>query len=122
MSHDLLSDSDYRLLQLVWAHEPVGSGELVRLCREAYGWQKSTTYTQIKRLAAKGLVQNENATVTARVSREEVQGRESRSFVQRGFQGSLPGFVAAFLNGKTLSHREAEELRRLIDESEARHG
>ena len=27
-----LSDSEYRFLQVVWAAEPVGSGELVRLC------------------------------------------------------------------------------------------
>ena len=116
MSHDLLSESDYRLLSAVWDHEPVGSGELVRLCRAAYGWQKSTTYTQLKRLEGKGLVRNENATVTALVSRAEVQGRESRSFVQRGFQGSLPGFVAAFLGGsRPLTDAEAEELKRLID-------
>ena len=40
-----LTDSEYRLLQVVWEAEPVGSGQLVALCREKLGWKKSTTYT-----------------------------------------------------------------------------
>jgi predicted transcriptional regulator len=36
--------------------------------------------------------------------------------VEQTFAGSLPGFLVAFLGGKTISAKEAEELRRLIDE------
>ena len=43
-----LSDSEYRFMQVVWDAEPVGSGELVALCREKLGWKKSTTYTVLK--------------------------------------------------------------------------
>ena len=43
-----LTDSEYRLLQVVWEAEPVGSGQLVALCREKLGWKKSTTYTVLK--------------------------------------------------------------------------
>ena len=38
--------------------------------------------------------------------------------VERGFGGSLPAFVAAFLREKKLSPQEADELRRMLDESE----
>lgn len=116
MSNEILCDSDYRLLELVWEHTPVPSGQLVRLCQERLGWKKSTTYTQLKRLCDKGLVRNENALVTPLVSRDQVQRRESNYFMERTFHGSLPGFVAAFLGGKTLSDREAEELKQLIDQ------
>ena len=37
-------------------------------------------------------------------------------FVERTFAGSLPGFLAAFLGGRSISEEEAEELKRLIDE------
>ena len=50
------------------------------------------------------------------VSKEECQAVESDYFMERTFEGSLPGFVAAFLGGKTLSEKEAEEIKRLIDE------
>jgi predicted transcriptional regulator len=45
-----------------------------------------------------------------------VQAAQSEIFVEQTFSGSLPGFLVAFLGGKTISDEEAEELRRLIDE------
>lgn len=111
-------ESEYRFCQLLWDREPVGSMELVRLCREKLGWKKSTTYTVIRRLAERGVVKLESATVTALVSREQVQRSESRQFVDRAFDGSLPRFIAAFAGGKPLSRQEAEEIRRLIDQYE----
>lgn len=115
MSNYILCDSDYRFLTIVWDHAPVASGQLVRLCQNQLGWKKSTTYTQLKRLIDKGLVQNEQSVVTPLVSRDQVQRQESSYFVDRTFNGSLPGFVAAFLGGRTISGAEAEELKRLID-------
>ena len=103
-------------MSIVWDHAPVGSGELVKLCREQLGWKKSTTYTEIKRLCEKGILKNEKAVVEPLVTREEVQARESDDFVERTFAGSLPGFLAAFLCGRKLSDREAEELKSLIDQ------
>ena len=108
-------NSDYRFMTIVWDYAPVGSGELVRLCQEKLGWKKSTTYTEIKRLSGKGILKNEKAVVTPLVTREEVQARESDAFIERTFSGSLPGFLTAFLGGKRLSAREAEELKKLID-------
>ena len=110
-----LCNSDYRFLMIVWDHAPVGSGELVKLCREQLGWKKSTTYTEIKRLCEKGLLKNEKAVVEPLVSREEIQTLESGALVERTFGGSLPGFLAAFLGGRKLSAKEAEELKNLID-------
>ena len=36
-------------------------------------------------------------------------------FTLMTFGGSLPGFLTAFMNGRTLTETEAEELKRLID-------
>ena len=92
-----LSDSEYRFMQVVWDAEPVGSGELVALCREKLGWKKSTTYTVLKKLGERGLVQNEESVVTALASRETVTAEAAEAFVDKTFNGSLPGFLAAFM-------------------------
>ena len=39
-----LTDSEYRFLQVVWAAEPVGSGQLVVLCRKQLAWKYSSTF------------------------------------------------------------------------------
>lgn len=111
-------ESEYRFCQILWDHEPVGSSELVRLCAEQLEWKKSTTYTVIKRLAQRGVLKNENAVVTSLVSQEEVQRAQSREFMDKTFDGSLPQFIAAFTKEKALSRKEVEEIRRLIDEYE----
>ena len=49
-----------RFADIVWANEPVGSGELVKLCNTELGWKKSTTYTVLRKLCDKGLFKNED--------------------------------------------------------------
>lgn len=113
-----LCESDYRFMAVVWEHQPVTSGALVELCAETLGWKKSTTYTVLKKLCERGFAQNEGSVVTALIPREQVQAYESEHFVERAFDGSLPGFLAAFLGGKTISKQEADALKKLIDEHE----
>ena len=110
-----LCDSEYRFLQVVWEAAPVPSGQLAELCRQRLGWKKSTVYTVLKKMCEKGLLRNENAVVTVLVPRERVTAAEAEQFVDRTFGGSLPGFLAAFMSGKKLTAREAEEMKRLID-------
>lgn len=111
-------DSELRFCEILWEHQPVRSSELAHLCAEKLGWKKSTTYTIIKRLTERGVVQTEDAVVTALVSRDQVQRAESRAFVERNFSGSLPGFLNAFVGGRGLSAEEADELRRMIADLE----
>ena len=111
-------DSELRFCEILWEHQPVRSSELAHLCTEKLGWKKSTTYTVIKRLTERGVVQTEDAMVTALVSRDQVQRAESRAFVERNFSGSLPGFLNAFVGGRGLSAEEADELRRMIADLE----
>ncbi len=110
-----INESEYRFMDILWDEEPISSMELVRLCRERLGWKKSTTYTVIRNLSEKQAVINENAVVRALISKNDVQRQESRDFLEKKFKGSLPAFIAAFLQEETLTKEEAEELQKLID-------
>lgn len=66
-----LYDAELRLMELVWQLEPVNSTQLTRLCLEEYGWKKPTTFNLIRKLAGRGFLRNENATVTALVKRAQ---------------------------------------------------
>ena len=115
MERKRLTYGEARLMQLVWESAPLLSSQLTEKCREALGWQKSTTYTMLKKLIEKGYVQNENALVTALISRDDARKEESNYVVETSFSGSLPSFLVSFLGGKTISDAEAEELKALID-------
>ena len=117
MEETKLGAIESRFAELIWSHEPLSSGELVRLCQEELSWKKSTTYTVLKKLCDRGLFRNDGGTVTAVVSREEFHAMQSERFVEETFDGSLPAFLAAFTSRKKLSPEEAAQLQRLIDQS-----
>lgn len=106
-----------RFADLIWDNEPISSGELVKLCETELSWKKSTTYTVLKKLCARGIFRNEQGTVTSRLSRQEFAARQSQQFVDETFHGSLPAFLAAFSRRKKLSDEEITQLQRLIDEN-----
>lgn len=118
MSTPKVFESEYRFCLILWEHEPVKSTELVKLCEEQLGWKKATTYTVIKRLAERGVLQNENAVVISLVSKDEVQASEIDELVEKTFEGSLPSFIAAFTKHKRLSPEDINEIRKMIDNYE----
>lgn len=111
-----LSQSEMRFAEIVWRHEPIGSGELVKLCEKEMGWKKSTTYTVLKNLCEKGVLQNQNTVVTSLLKKDEFYAKQSRQLVEDAFGGSLPKFLAAFIGGRKLSDEQVDELKKLIDE------
>lgn len=108
-------ESEYRFCLILWEHEPVNSTRLVELCKAQLGWTKATTYTVIRRLAERGVLKNENATVSSLISKEQAQESRLEELVKDTFEGSVPAFIAAFSRSKKLTAEEIEQLRDLID-------
>ena len=108
-------ESEYRFCQIIWEHEPVAASVLAKLCQEQLGWKRTTTYTVIKRLRERGVLKNQDGTVTALVSKDQAQASEIDELVENKFEGSLPTFVAAFTKRQDLSAADLDELQRMID-------
>ena len=115
MSDYTMGAAEMRFAYIIWEHEPVASGELVKLCVKELNWKKSTTYTVLRRLCQKGIFTSENGTVTSLMSRQMFQARQSEVVIEESFAGSLPAFVAAFTSRKKLSTKEGKELKKIIE-------
>ena len=107
-----------RFAELIWQHEPLTSGKLVKLCEQELQWKKSTTYTVLKKFCERGVFQNQNGMVSAQVSRQEFYAKQCEKFVEEAFGGSLPAFIAAFTQRQALSAEEISEIRRMIDHAQ----
>lgn len=105
-----------RFADIVWANEPLGSGELVKLCEKELGWKKPTTYTVLRKLCEKGLLKNEDGVVTTLISRDDFYSAKSEQIIEDSYEGSLPAFIAAFTSRKKLSNAEVNEIQKMIDE------
>ena len=110
-----LFEAEKKLMEIIWREAPVESGKLVKLANEINDWNKSTTYTVLRKLIAKGFVKNEDTIVSVLIPKKDVLISESNQIVEESFSGSLPMFVASFLgNKKSLSDEDAEALIKLI--------
>lgn len=108
-------ESEYRFCLILWKNEPVSCAGLAKLCKEELGWSRTTTYTVIKRLTERGVVDNVNSIVTSKVSKEEVQLAEMDEMMEKTFENSLPAFIAAFAKRQELTAAEIEEIQRIIE-------
>ena len=110
-----LGEVQARFADIVWAHAPIPSGELVKLCEKELNWKKPTTYTVLRKLCEKGLFENVDGIVRVKITREQFYSERSEQFVAESFSGSLPAFIAAFTARKPLSDAEADEILKMIE-------
>ena len=85
-----------RFAELIWQHEPLTSGELVKLCERELQWKKSTTYTVLKKLCEHGIFQNENGTVTSLLSQEGYNAVQSEKCGKGTVEGVLHKFLTLY--------------------------
>ncbi len=108
-------ESEYRFCLILWENEPIKSGDLAKLAAERLGWSKTTTYTVIKRLCERGVIENKDTVVRSLITKDEAQLSELEALLESRFEGSIPAFVAAFAKKQNMSDEEYEELKKLID-------
>ena len=118
MEELVLFEAEKKLMEIIWQEAPIESGKLVKIAGDNINWNKSTTYTVLRKLIAKGFVKNEDSVVSVLIPKEKVLISESNQIVNESFSGSLPKFVAAFLgNNQTLSDEDADALMQLIKDN-----
>ena len=114
-----ISDAELVLMKLLWRQG--GSALYAELMEApdiaARGWQKNTVIT---RLGEKGLVTAEKLgrrnRYTAAVTEAEYQAAQTRSLLDKLYQGEARGLVLTLLEQQLLSPEDYDELRTLWDQ------
>ena len=105
-----IGEMEMKMAKLLWAREGIGSGAVVKLCKEEFGWAKSTTYTMLRRLCEHGLFQNVNSVVTSVMSEDDYKSKLATELVDDKFNGSLPDFVRIVTAKTKLNKKDKEQL------------
>ena len=108
-----------RFADIVWMNEPIHSGELAKVCEKELSWKRTTTYTVLKKLCNRGILQIQDGTITSLISKAEFYAIQSEKFVEETFAGSFPAFFNAFSSRKKLTAEEIAQVRQMIDSFEA---
>lgn len=112
-----LFDSEMKIMEMIWDHEPVTAKELSLIAQDEIGWNKNTTYTVIKKAIEKGYVKREEPdfVCTSLISRAEVSKSETRGLIDRLFGGSKKALFSALLEDEELTADDLAELREMIE-------
>lgn len=113
-----LFDSELKVMEIIWEKEPVTAKELSLILRDLIGWNKNTTYTIIKKLIDKQVINREepNFVCTSLVKKADIQRAETNNLIDKLYNGSKKKFFATFLQDEKLSKEEIEELKKLIND------
>lgn len=111
-----LFDAELKVMEIIWANEPVSAKEVSRIAADIIGWNKNTTYTVIKKLIEKNVLSRTepNFICTSLVRKEDMQKSETKNLIDRLYGGSKKAFFAAFVE-ENLSDNEFDELKALIE-------
>ena len=114
---DKLFESDAKVMEIIWAKNPISAKEISMIAADTIGWNKNTTYTVIKKLEAKGFIQRQDPgfICTPLVSQNQMQKVEAVSLVKKMFGGSRKALFSALLEDEPLSEEEISALRDLIE-------
>lgn len=117
-----LTNSEWYVLDCLWEHSPLTVMELVERLSQKVGWAKSTTITTLRRMEEKGLVHCEVMGRTRHyrpsVERRQAVRRETRSFLNKVYRGSVGLMVSAMAQDKALTRKEIDELYEILRQAE----
>ena len=115
-----LFDSELKVMDVLWREGPCTAKRISEVLRDEVGWNVNTTRTLIKRCIEKGAIERTEPhfMCSALIPKEEVQQAEAAELVDKVFDGSPSGLMAALLSRQKLSREEIDKLRRIVDELE----
>ena len=119
-----ISDSELELMKIVWAGG--GTALYAQIMEELSGagrtWQKNTVITLLSRLVEKGLLKTRKIgrrnEYTALVSEAEYQAAQTRTLLNKLYEGSAKGLVSTLIQSDLLSAEDYEELKRFWEGAE----
>lgn len=112
-----ISDYELELMRIIWNNGGTALyAEIVAgLELKGNSWTKNTIITLLLRLIEKGMLQSKKMgnrnTYTAIVSEAEYQTVQTKSFLEKIYEGSAKGLVSTLIQKELLSAEEYEELK-----------
>ena len=120
----VLTAAEWNLMECLWDSSPKTGREAAEYMKGSVGWTRSTTLTMLRRMTEKGYIEcredGEMREYYPLIRREDAAERETKSFVERVYNGSISMMLSAVTSKKELSEKEIEELYGILRKAEGR--
>ena len=113
-----ISEAEYEVMKIIWDRAPISTNEIVELLSKMKAWSPKTMQTMMIGLEKKGAVRHEKQgrlyIYSPMVRKEDYVDMESRSFLNRFYNGTLKSMVSSFIENDKLSDEDIHELKELL--------
>lgn len=114
-----ISDAEWQVMKVLWAaQEPLPSSAIIVALEANTQWKPKTIHTLISRLVKKNALgvktDNKAYLYFPIVTESECKLEETKSFLQRVYDGSFNLMVANFVKEAKLSPEEIKELEQIL--------
>lgn len=113
-----ISESEWTVMEYLW-NNPLVTITEIRKALSSTGWSDSTIKTLVRRLVSKNAVAINDEAATFRyyplISQQECRLKETKSFINRVYDGSVSMLVTNLAADSNLTDKETEELLALIE-------
>ena len=113
-----ISESEWTVMEYLW-NNPMVTIKEIRKALSSTGWSDSTIKTLVRRLVSKNAVAINDEATTFRyyplISQQECRLKETKSFINRVYDGSVSMLVTNLAADSNLTDKETEELLALIE-------
>lgn len=115
-----ISDAESIVMEVLWQRSPRSAEEVIAELSREQDWQEPTIKTLLNRLLNKGALRAEKDgrrySYSAVLKRADWVNGQSRSLLDRLFDGRVAPLVAHFSEQGKLSKKDIADLKRLIKE------
>ena len=116
-----LTPAEWNVMECLWTASPRTGREVADYLAENVGWNRSTSLTMLRRMTEKGLIlcsEGEMKVYSPLLRREDAVTRETDSFLNRVYKGSVSMMMSAMAQKQELSKAEIDELYTILREAE----
>ena len=113
-----VSDAEWQVMKVLWTKAPLTAAEIIEMLTPNSSWSPKTIHTLINRLLKKEAIEVKKSSpyeYSPLVSEEELTKVETKSFIEKIYNGSLSMLLANFINDDSLSKEEIEELKKILN-------
>jgi len=111
-----LYKSELKILNILWENGDIPAKQIVKIANKKIGWNKSTTYTIIKRCIEKGIIENkgDDFICHALISKEDSQKYETIELIKNMYDGSTYKLIISLLSNALFNKNEIEKIKNII--------
>ena len=115
-----ISEAEAVVMEVLWGQHPLAAEDVIARLPGGTDWAEATVKTLLNRLLNKGAIaaakDGRRYLYTPLVQRDQWLLEESRSLIERLFDGRVAPLVAHFSQHRQLSRDDVAELRKLLEE------